>query len=411
MSFDGHSRLVQRDIFGMGNIDQKFAKVGEDGSIPIVLVPRSPFIASVALSVPSGPFVLYQSWGASQGQLSPGMIWFWPGWNRISHVVSRAVITYNAPARNCPTADNVLVNVDLSLTFRIGPDAEAASAFVYKLGAHRFDELMSVQTEEAIRGLVYSVTHDKVNDLREEFALGVLSTLNSKVIQYGVQIMNVKITDCQLPGQLQQRLGRTTAFKTKLEEQSKIHENKVRVLEDQAITKLETIRKTNARKIQELQAEQKKYKVQLREMEERAQGELRVEKVQSSSKVEIALKQAKGEEISEIVKANQAAEIITKRTDVEAKKQLIEAEQEANVKISHAEANLKTTEAEAAELIAKAEAAAQGSKSLEDKRKYELEWKRLNVLEELAGKGRRFISGNKGRDILQELVPDNKRIW
>ena len=68
-----------------------------------------------------------------------------------------------------------MVNVDLSLAFRIGPDAEAARKFVYRLGAHRFDELLSAETEEAIRGLVYSVTHDKVNDLREEFAVGMLS--------------------------------------------------------------------------------------------------------------------------------------------------------------------------------------------------------------------------------------------
>lgn len=68
-----------------------------------------------------------------------------------------------------------MVNVDLSLTFKIGPDTEAARKFVYRLGAHRFDELLSAEAEEAIRGLVYSVTHDKVNDLREEFAVGMLS--------------------------------------------------------------------------------------------------------------------------------------------------------------------------------------------------------------------------------------------
>ena len=87
-----------------------------------------------------------------------------------------------------------MVNVDLSLTFRIGPDADAATNFIYKLGAHRFDELIGAETEEAIRGLVYSVTHDKVADLREEFAVGMLKTLNSKINMYGVQIMNVKVS-------------------------------------------------------------------------------------------------------------------------------------------------------------------------------------------------------------------------
>jgi len=390
----------------MKNVDQKFAKIGNDGSIPIVLVPKNPFLFSMFLEVPSGPFVLYQKWHANQGLLQPGLILLWPAWNRISHIVSRAVITYNAPAQNCPTADNVLVNVDLSLTFRIGPDAEAAAAFVYKLGAHRFDELLSILTEEAIRGLVYSVTHDKVNDLREEFALGVLTTINSKVNQYGVQIMNVKITDCQLPTELQRRLERTTAFKTKMDEQSKTFENKVRVLEDNAISELEMIRKTNVRKKQEIEAEQRMYEVQQREMEEKARGAFRVDMVQANSKAEVALQQTKGNEVNELVKARQAAEALIKRTEVGLNKASIEAEQRGNVKIREAEVNLKVAEAEAAGMIAKAEAAAKGSEALKEKREYELEWGRLSVLEQLASKGRRFISGEKGDKILRDLVPN-----
>jgi len=339
------------------------------------------------------------------GQLTPGVKWLWPAWNRISHIVSRAVVTYNAPAQDCPTADNVLVNVDLSLTFRIGPDADAAANFVYKLGAHRFDEMLSVQAEEAIRGLVYSVTHDKVNDLREEFALGVLTTLNSKVNQYGVQIMNVKITDCQLPRELQTRLERTTTFKTKISEQAKTHENKVRVLEDEAITELDTIRKTNARKIQELKAERRKFEIQRRATEEKARGEARVDKVQANTEAEVAVKQARGDKISDMFNAKQSAEGLLKRTDVETKKRQIEAEQDANVVIRKYEAQLKTAEAEAAALVAKAEAEAEGAEALVEKRRYELEWARLAVMETLAGNGRRFISGEKGDAILNDLVP------
>jgi regulator of protease activity HflC (stomatin/prohibitin superfamily) len=406
MDYQGlhHSKLVQRSIFSTRNVDSEFAKV-RGGNIPVVLIPRSPMLVSLALNVPSGPFVLHQKWHKNMGQLTPGVKWFWPSWNRISHIVSRAVITYNAPAQDCPTADNVLVNVDLSLTFRIGPDADAAANFVYKLGAHRFDELLSVQAEEAIRGLVYSVTHDKVNDLREEFALGVLTTLNSKVNQYGVQIMNVKITDCQLPPELQLRLERTTTFKTKISEQAKTHENKVRVLEDEAIKELETIRKTNARKIQELKAERRKYEVQLREMEEKARGKARVDKVQANTRAEVALKQAKGDDVSEMVKAKQAAEALLKRTDVEAKKRQIEAEQDANVVVRKYEGQLKSAEAEAAALVATAEAEAEGAEALIEKRRYELEWARLDVMETLAGNGRRFISGAKGDAILNDLVP------
>uniref|UniRef100_A0A7S2HT50 Band 7 domain-containing protein n=1 Tax=Helicotheca tamesis TaxID=374047 RepID=A0A7S2HT50_9STRA len=406
MNFNGvdHSRLVQRSIRASSSADSEFAKVTRN-EIPIVLVPRSPSIVSLALNVPSGPFVLYQRWHKDMGQLSPGVIWFWPFWNRISHIVTRATITYNAPARDCPTADNVMVNVDLSLTFRIGPDADAARNFVYRLGAHRFDELLSAETEEAIRGLVYSVTHDKVNDLREEFAMGMLSTLNSKTNMYGVQITNVKITDVQLPHDLQLRLERTTAFKTKMGEQEKSHENRVRVLEDEATKELETIRKSNARKLQQIVAEQKRYEIERREMEEKAKGEARVQEVNALTKADVALKNAKGNEVVQKVKARQNAEALLKRTQVKSQTMKIEADQKANVMIKNSEATLKVAESEAAAMIAKAEAEAEGADALAEKRRYELEWARLKVLEKIAGKGRKFITGDKGEAILNDLVP------
>ncbi len=57
-------------------------------------------------------------------------------------------------------------------------------------------------------------------------------------------------------------------------------------------------------------------------------------------------------------------------------------------------------------MIAKAEAEADGAKALKEKRRYELEWEKLRVLETIAGgKGRKFITGEKGEAILSALVP------
>lgn len=301
-----------------------------------------------------------------------------------------------------------MVNVDLSLTFRIGPDIDAATNFIYGLGAHRFDELLSAVTEESIRGLVYSVTHDKVNDLREEFATGMLKTLNSKTSRYGVQIMNVKITDVVLPRDLQHRLERTTAFKTKMGEQEKSHENRVRVLEDEATKELETIRKTNARRIQDLKAQRKRYEIERRELEEKAKGEARVQEVKAMTAADVALKKAHGDETVAKVHARQNAEALLKKTQVEAQRMRIEAEQEATVMKKNSEAGLKVAESNAAAMVAKAEAEAEGAEALAEKRRYELEWARLAILEKIAGKGRRFITGEKGQAILDDLVPESQ---
>ena len=211
-----------------------------------------------------------------------------------------------------------------------------------------------------------------------------------------------------LPKDLQFRLERTTAFKTKMGEQEKSHENRVRVLEDNATKELETIRKGNARKIQEIVAERKRYEIERRELEEKARGEARVEEVRATTNADVALKKAQGDEVVEKVKARQNAEALLKQTKVKCQTMKIEADQKANVMITESEAELKVAESNAKAMIARAEAEAEGIEALAEKRRYELEWKRLSVLEKIAGKGRRFITGEKGEAILNDLVPESK---
>ena len=39
------------------------------------------------------------------------------------------------------------------------------------------------------------------------------------------------------------------------------------------------------------------------------------------------------------------------------------------------------------------------------RRKYELEWERLSIVEKLASSGRRFVSGATGQQMIREMVP------
>jgi hypothetical protein len=99
-------------------------------------------------------------------------------------------------------------------------------------------ELLYSLTEEAIRGLVHSVRHDQVHDLREEFAEGMKTDLNAKLKSFGVFIQNVKVTNVDLPPALSHILEETTAFKTRMEEQEKTQENQMRVLLNQETQRL-----------------------------------------------------------------------------------------------------------------------------------------------------------------------------
>lgn len=101
-----HSRLVQKTIWSAASADREFSTVIDANEIAIVLVPKSSMLFHLVVDVPSGPFVLWQQWHKDMGQLSPGVIWFWPAWNRISHIVTRATVTYNCPVQDCHTSDN-----------------------------------------------------------------------------------------------------------------------------------------------------------------------------------------------------------------------------------------------------------------------------------------------------------------
>jgi len=102
------------------------------------------------LKIPSGYFSLWQRWYKNMGQIDPGVKFCYPFFKRVSHVINAATITYSAPSRQVPTADNVMVDINLSLTFAIGPGIDEATDFVYKLGTTRFDEFLTNEVEEGI---------------------------------------------------------------------------------------------------------------------------------------------------------------------------------------------------------------------------------------------------------------------
>ena len=109
MQYDGaqHSRCVQKRIREPTDAASVFNN-SSSNEICMVAIPDGPCCCCTTyLNVPSGYIVLYQKWYKNQGQREPGATFCWPFWYRISHVVNAATITYSAPSRQVPTADNV----------------------------------------------------------------------------------------------------------------------------------------------------------------------------------------------------------------------------------------------------------------------------------------------------------------
>jgi len=373
--------------------------------ITLVTVPSGAMLCCQFVSIPSGFFVLGQRWHKNIGAVDPGFKMCWPFYYRVSHVVTRATITYSAPSRQVPCADNVMVDINLSLTFSIGPSFEDAEAFVYTLGCTRFDEFLAAEVEEGVRGLVYSVTHDRVNDLREEFAQSMLASLSGKFRPFGVQIKNVKVTETRLPRNLAKSLEDTTTGRTRISEVAKRHENTIRVLQDEASQELEQVVRTNARKKQDLLAQCTRYEIEHKEIIDEMVGQARVQEMEAKSNMDVRIAQAAGN--LEVAKSEgmKEAEEIRKSMEIKCEERKVKVTQMANTTVVESEAQLRAAENNSKALVATAGAENNSTAGLEVKRKYELEWQRLQILEVLAKDGRRFVTGEAGKQLLKDMVP------
>lgn len=356
--------------------------------------------------------MLKQKWNAHDGMMDPGLKVFWAGWNRISHIVTKQAVSYSNTVQFCPTQDNVMVDISISISFQIGPTEDDAVKFVYSLGAHRFDELLYSLMEEAIRGLVHSVRHDQVHDLREEFALGMKKDLNTKLSNYGVFIHNVKVTNVELPPQLSSTLEETTAFKTRMEEQEKNHENRLRVLLNEETQKITALQKENDRTNQDLLAVKARAIIHRDEMRTTANAKAQVAVAQSKATGMNMVREAEGYKEAAVATATAATIKRSALPTVELSTLTQDYEKFVSVARIKSNATIKAAEREAALILAHAEAEANSAGFLVEKRSFDYQQKKIKLESGLAQSVPLVISGKNGDDLIRQTflqTLDSKR--
>lgn len=397
-----YNRLVQRNISKPMDALKTFNATAQNGEIPLVLIPSYPALFSFMLQIPSGLWVLKQKWNAHDGMMDPGLQVFWPAWHRISHIVTKQAVSYTNPVRYCPTSDNVMVDIDISISFQIGPTEQDAIKFVYSLGAHRFDELLYSLTEEAIRGLVQSVRHDQVHDLREDFALDMKKDLNATLIEYGVFIHNVKVTNVELPAKLSQTLEETTAFKTRMEEQEKNHENRLRILLNEETQKLTALQKENDRDIQDLLAVKARTSIQRNEMRTVAEAKAEVQIAEQMSVFDNKIKEVEGYKENAVATAGAGAIKRKAKPMVDLSTLKTDYQQYISVSKIKGDAIVKAAEREAAKIQANADAEANAAPFLVEKRNFDYMTKKISMETSLAQVVPMVISGKNGDDLIRQ---------
>jgi len=406
------SKLVHRYISSPTEASKTFADAGKDGKeICVIASPRSAWSLDMATmccpvvvltKVPSGPTTLYHRFGQNMGELSPGAHWCMPVWTGPTFVVSKQMIVYDARPKQCPTKDHVFVDVNVSINLRV--KKEFAEKFAFEMGAARLDKYLYFQIEESLRTLVYGVTHERVNDLKSEFANEMMLVLQDKLHPYGVEISSVKVTDVALPPDLQKRLGQTTAFKTKIVEERKTHDYKMQQLNNEHAQKMKDVEQEYLLEERQLLAQLERYTIEMDEKMAVAASERTVALEKAAGEKEVAITEAKGDiEVAVYTGRMNKDELVTS-TKIDEDRRVREAVQQADAKVIDSRSQMNASKFKAQALEAESEAQGVSAQQTEEKIRHEQRLRLASIDAAMAASGRRVISGRDGKALVSGFV-------
>jgi len=395
-----HSHVVQKRS---GNIVRDAVSIlstkSDDGEIPLVLVPSHRSTLSILLTVPTGVFCLLQKFGQDMGEVEPGLH-VMPSYYRIAYVVSKQACSYDAPVRECPTSDDVRVNIDVVVVFRIVD----ASHFIYKLGVKNFDEYLSGTVDESIRILVRQQDHKTVYELRGEKAEAMLSNLNEKFKDYGVAFTAVKIVSVWLPTDLQQALEDTTKMSKAMEKMKRKNEFEMMQISQESEMKIEQIKRTSEQEIVKQQGKKKRCELQFEQDSVKAEQDGKVALIRAEGKAEVlnhevmaSLNRTKTESethrVEQIAKAEADSTGLRLKADLDYEKVLIEASWQEEAMICDAAATKHEASAEK-----------EMSRSYVAKRKHDMDLREKVILQNLAGTGNFNLVGTSGDKVINSMM-------
>ena len=148
----------------------------------LLLRPSGGCCCSYFFTIPTGCYALvtkhgadmdYESADGTRSTVWPeGLHFFYPPWIGVSYLVTKQSVVLDLPVKACKTKDNVTVNIDMALVFRImgdealGEDPELVRNFVYAVKPKGLEQQLRDAQEEAIRGCARSLKHTEIYGIR-----------------------------------------------------------------------------------------------------------------------------------------------------------------------------------------------------------------------------------------------------
>jgi len=402
--FDAEQRSVRRVSLARcaANVntvaERTFSVIDEDGSQPIVLAPKRRSCASSVLTIPASCACIVQKNGVNLGVWNAGLHCANYQYDAV-FVVSKQTTTYNYDIVECPTHDNVMVEVDITLSFKIF-DAEA---FVYHLGATHFDDLLKAVAEEAIRTLVRSIDHTRIYGLRSSAADILLKILNQTFQDFGVKFNSATVTKCKLPADLDEALESASKINSQMQEQIRSQEFEIKKLNDKADLELKELTLREERVEADLVAKKERTVIEMETKLTESQRAAERTLIQSRQLADSLKVKARASLRDDQLKAQCEAEKLLQQANSDAKQQQREINQWANEEILKHEALLAEAEAKAQILRMEADAEAKALEELRSQRSYQMKMKTIEALVELARTGKLVVAGKSGERLIKAL--------
>jgi len=322
---------------------------------------------------------------------------------------------YDTPVKECPTADNVMVTIDIMLIVRVdtspGVDGKHRGifAFVDTLGPQQLSPQLNAFQEEAIRDMARNRRYNEIYDLmdaqHDEQLENTRRNLNNHFGEYGIEITEIAVTNVHFmnPDFISEMAQPAIYIQedefNKLEQDHQLKiikiretETKEKQIKKEDLEKLEAgLQRTLAeitKKLNKIRADTSR---ELADIKEREKAEIL--NIQSESNLEVSQ-----------IRRERDVSIAKIRSSGKAEADAIEVETRVYIEKLRADAAVKIAKNRAMALNFQASAEMDAAKSLTQKRDYEQLFKKLRVLRGLAENRQCAIAGNSGDNPIAQLM-------
>lgn len=321
----------------------------------------------------------------------------------VQFLVTKQTFVYGIIVKNCPTADNVMIEIDIAAVFQI-PE-EGVVNFCYKTTPEQLSLLLEATISERMRVLARSYTHLDTYSLKgSHHAHSMVNYLNEIFTPLGLKCLNVIIPQVLLPEDLALKLQEKTSYYAKNRMEVTKQKYDLKVIYDDQENELIKQNKAMERLKEQTVFEQKKGEI--------VKDHKKI--IADTEKIVAELSQKKESKVLEIhANAELAAEEIRAMTRQIEAKIIAEGTSECEKLKAENEAILSIKEAEIVKAVAekKAEAArieGETEQKISDmiarKRTYDIKMKKLSILNALASNPNLAIYGKQNDTMITQMA-------